>query len=234
MFRLKSFLQPAEKDPYSKKKPPDPQREFYLEENKHYQYTPTQKLNFAASKLLLYKSKGFTFKIFYLSKLLIPIIGVTTLVNSITFLDFTILVAGVAGSITTLGLGHSFLCGRICKEIYLHEDGNHLDFVFSLLGVFSRSVTLPIRDLRSQFMSPLMFMWSLHPIPKNILAGIECEFDHLTPLYTKHNSKFYILYGKPYISHQDLLVNALNGVEINTKAFKGRVVYFRERYNSVR
>lgn len=87
-----------------------------------------------------------------------------------------------------------------------------------------------IEEFRDQRQRLPMLMWSLNPIPKNILAGIECDFNELLPMHANLGSGFYILHGKPQINHQDLLVNCLNGVIIDTKSFQPRVNYFKDRY----
>ena len=87
MFRLKSIFKPDPKDPYSKIKPPEAQREFYLEENKTYQYLPKERIEFIDKKALIFQSKGFCFKFLHLGKLLYPIIGVTTIAMSNVLFD---------------------------------------------------------------------------------------------------------------------------------------------------
>jgi hypothetical protein len=233
MFKPKSLIEPEAADPYSNKKPPDPVREFYLEPNKSYQYLPKDRLNFSNSRLLLYQSRKTTFKFLYLPKVLLPIITAFSLAISSSLLSSALLLELVIISSLGLSLSHSLFACRLLKAIHLHENGENVDLTFRVLQLFSYKTTHAISDFRDQRMGFLMYMWSLHPIPKNLLAGIESEFSELLPMYLKKPFGFYLLHGKPQISHQDVLMNVLNGVSINTKAYKARVNFYRERYQQV-
>ncbi|OMJ66479.1 hypothetical protein SteCoe_36654 [Stentor coeruleus] len=230
MFRLKFLLKKEEQDPYSKKKPPEKQREFYLEEGKYYTYIPKERLVFEDNKLLLYRSWGFTMKFLYQPKILIPFIGTSAIALGSILGNTSLMIVFVGGGAFTFGLLHALFACRIAKEIYLREDGKHIDVKYRLLNFANRTETHKITEFRDQRMTLLMYMWNLHPIPKNILAGIECEFNDIMPLYLKGKIGFYMLHGKPQIYHQDLLINVMNGIDVNTRAFKGKVVYFKERY----
>jgi hypothetical protein len=136
------------------------------------------------------------------------------------------------GSLALAAVHSIFFC-RVAKEINLHEDGDKVEVVYSLLNCFERRKIHQISEFQKQLQHPLMFIWSLHPVPKNILAGIESDLDEMLPMHLNKNFGFYLLHGKPVVNHQDLLINVMNGVIIDTKAFAGRVNYFKDRYREL-
>ena len=228
-FRIRDLFLPAEKDPYSNVKV-DKQREFYLDEGKSYQYIPKTRLNFEKSYLTLYKYRGVSFKVLYLPKVPIPALVTTGLATGGAFGSSMPLIVVSIIVPFALALIHSVLFCRIAKEIHLHEDGDKIDVVYSIMNLVEKRKTHLIKDFSDQRQRVPMLMWSLNPIPKNILAGIECDLGDLMPMHANKNYGFYLLHGKPQIFHQDLLVNCLNGVIIDTKSFQPRVNYFKERY----
>lgn len=233
-FRLfKDLIQREPDDPYSKIKQEKP-REFYLDESKCYQYIPKSRLTFENSYLPLYKYRGTTFKLFYLAKVPLPAfcaIGLNQANFSGSLLPLVYITGFASLAIAAI---HSVLFCRIAKEINLHEDGDKVEVVYRWMNMIDQRKVHNIQEFRNQVQHPLMMMWSLNPVPKNILAGIETEFDNFLPIYLNKPFGFYLLHGKPDVSHQDLLINALNGVIIDTKAFQNRVTYFKDRYRVIK
>ena len=41
----------------------------------------------------------------------------------------------------------------------------------------SRTITVDIGEMRARQQSPLMLLWSLNPIPRNMLGFMESKFD---------------------------------------------------------
>lgn len=232
MFRLKFLFKKEKDDPYSKKKPTS-EREFYLPEGKSYEYLPRERYTFSSNRLLIYESKSFNLKFLYLPKLLLPIIGVTTMAVSNALLDYTLMITGVIYTSAILGIGHSLLGCRVASKVYLHEDGKNIDVHTRILNLVTTVKTHPIKEFQQNYSSLLMFMWNLNPIPKNLIAGIEAPFEELGPMYARRKFGFYLLHGKPREVKEDLLINVLNGVSINTKAAKARVNFFKERYKEI-
>ena len=150
-------------------------------------------------------------------------------VSNIVF-DYSYMIASVSLATFLLGFGHSTLGCRVVTRIHLHEDGKNLDLTLRYFNLIDHTHEVPIAEFRNNYASLLMFMWNLHPIPKNIISGIESPIEELLPMYAKHSYGFYMLHGKPKEVKEEILFNVLNGVQINTKNFKPRVNFFRERY----
>ena len=233
-FRFfKDFMQREPEDPYNKIKQ-EKSREFYLNESQCYQYIPKARLSFENSYLPIYKYRGLTFKLFYLAKVPLPAFFVLGLTQGNAFGSLIPLVylTGFAG--LAVAAIHSIVFCRIAKEINLHEDGDKVEVVYRWMNMIDQRKVHNIKDFRNQVQHPLMMMWSLNPVPKNILAGIEAEMENFLPIYLNKPFGFYLLHGKPEINHQDLLINVLNGVIIETKAFQNRVNYFKDRYRVIK
>jgi hypothetical protein len=232
MLRLKNLFKEVH-DPYSKTKTPETTREFYLDSTKDYIYIPKDRLEFESGKLRIFENKSRTLKVFYMPKLMLPTVGVgsvavgSSLINYAGALSFTLLVS------LAVGILHSTLGCKILTKIDLHEDGKHVDISYRVFNMFEITAKHPISEFKDQYVSMIMLMWSLHPIPKNILSAIESPVEELMPMYLRHEYGFYLLHGKPTVFRPDIFFNIANGVNINTKAFKPKTYFFKGRYKEI-
>ncbi|MEE4248781.1 MAG: hypothetical protein V2I33_25670 [Kangiellaceae bacterium] len=92
-----------------------------------------------------------------------------------------------------------------------------------------------------------MYMWTLHPLPKNILGFLESRMEDIFPVYITPNFfRFYVFWkgqfetdqasrdeAKAYIN-EEVFVNVFNGVCINTYEAHERTYRFGDRYKEVK
>mmetsp|Transcript_6270 Transcript_6270/g.6159 ORF Transcript_6270/g.6159 Transcript_6270/m.6159 type:complete len:149 (+) Transcript_6270:261-707(+) len=126
---------------------------------------------------------------------------------------------------------HAIIGTKILTHIYLHLDGKSVDLRYRIFPFISWTKTYKITDFAGQKSNYLHLIYTLNPIPKNLLGFMECNQQELFPLFWQENAwKFFILARKPSVLNEDLFPNITNGVQIDTSKFRGRVNFFRERY----
>jgi len=231
-FPFRQFCSSFKDDPYSKIKPKDYGREFYLPENKKLLYLPKDEIQFGENaKACIYRNDKFTMKVVYLPKLVMVFLGLSFIYSSNVFMDFGLLSFIVGGGTLATAILHSIIGGRVLNRVDLHQNGLEVDFTYKILPFIKRTTTVKIADLAGKKSSPLMLMWSLNPIPKNILAFLENEARDFFPLYQPINKfQFLLLHRGNSEMNEELFINVMNGVSIDTYKIKNRVHLFKDRY----
>ena len=232
---LRNTFRKFTNDPYSKVKPKKLGREFYLDSSKQYMYTPKQSLSFENSKCLIYQNTNRTLKAMYLPKLFSAVVGLSAVVTSNALLDFTIMISLVLGTTGLVAGTHALLGARVLTHMHLLDSGRQVELTYKFAPFLSRSKVYDISEFKVQKTPILMHMWSLHPVPKNMIAYIEEDFSQLLPLYLSMGQfRFFIVHRKPNYVNEEIVANVTNGVYINTSMNIGRVNYFKDRFYEIR
>lgn len=231
---LKRLIRHLSDDPYSKIKPKFRRKEFYLNSELQYMYTPTERIEFTDGKAQIYSNSKYTLKLAYLPKLCFSVLGLAAVAHSNAMLDFSILIHIVLGITGTLGIGHSVLGARVLNSVYLKEDGRTVDITYKYVPLLTTTKTFAISEFRPRPTPVLMLMWSLNPMPRNMLGFLEAKVDDLLPMYLilkKHS--FFLLHRKPEYVNEEIFANVCNGVSINTRESRRNSPLFKDRYKEI-
>lgn len=229
---FRTFCRSYKDDPYSKIKPKDYGREFYLTPYKKCIYLPKEEIKFGAdAKACVYRNDRPTLKILYLPKLVFVILGISLCYSSNAFMDFSVISFFIGGGTFSIAALHAILGARVLNRVDLHQNGLEVDLTYKILPFVKWTTTHKISELADQKTSLLMHLWSLNPMPKNILSFLENEPREFFPLYQPINRFQFLLLHKGYKEMNDeLLINIMNGVAIDTYKIKNRVHFFKDRY----
>jgi hypothetical protein len=209
--------------------------DFYLDICKNYMYTPRTPLSFdGTGKSLIFASNKQVFKLRYLPKLYFANIGLGAIIHSNSMLNFGPIISLVLGSTWGLGVLHAMTGCKVVKSVRLHDCGTKVDVAYRFLRFMDKTLTFDVVQLREQLKPQLMLMWSLNPLPKNLLSALELEEDLLFPCYFPLDQWNFLLFPKPTEHHKEALINVFNGVSVETTRTLGLAGMFKDRFREIK
>ena len=210
-------------------------REFYIPKSKAMIYTPKDKLEQDEDgKILVYKNSTSRPKWIYLPKLYFPILLMQAITSGNPLMGFGVIFVVAVGGPTVTALTQSTFGARVVNSVHLHGDGQKVDVAYKWAPFLSRTKTYSIADFRNLKSSYLMHLWSLHPIPMNILGFLENKMSDILPCYLcLDNFRFWIFWKNPSFVNEELFINIFNGVSIDTYSKLPVVYKFADRYKEI-
>lgn len=208
--------------------------EFYLDRAKQFMYTPRSPLTFdETGKAPIYLTSKNVFKLRYLPKLYFANLAVGAIISSNAMLNFAPIITIIIGSTWGLGLLHSLTGCKVVKSVKLFDCGTKVEITYRLVRFIDRTIVIPVEDLNAELKSQLMLIWSLNPVPKNLISALELEKDLMFPCYFPLNHWEFLLFPKPSDHHKEAFVNAFNGVAVETTRTIGLTGLFKDRYKEI-
>ena len=188
-------------------------QDFIISRSKQYLYLPSAPLAFTKGKLCLYRHEGFTARGMYLGRVCLAAVSIAAV------LPYASLINTVLLGVTSL---HLLVRCRLVREVRLLESGKDLEIDYSLLPFVRKTVVIPIRDLSNPPNWPLISLWNLKPLGRNMSAMLESPAYELFPWYIPTTSHFYLFPQHPSTCHLDILASALLGAHIETSTVKSK------------
>jgi len=196
--------------------------DFFVSPTQRYCYFPTAALPFNQGKLCLYRHEGWTARGLYLTK-----VYFTAVTFALTLPYDYILNTALLG-LTSV---HLLARCRLVREVRLLESGKELEIDYVQLPFLHRTEVVRIRDLANPPNWPLIRLWSLKPLVRNMTAALETSPEELLPWYVPTAQHFYLFPKHPSTCRLDLLANTLLGVHIDTTTVKPKSHSLSHQYS---
>lgn len=198
--------------------------DFIVSPSQRYRYLPSEPLSFHQGKLCLYRQESRTTRALYLSKVYFA-------AATISFaMPYSFIINTALLGLTCV---HLLARCRLVREVRLLETGKELEIDYVPLPFVQRTEIVSIRDLVNPPESPLMHLWSLKPLSRNMTAVLAAPLEDLLPWYALTDKHFYLFPKSPSTCRFDLLANALLGVHIDPTTVKPKSHSLAHHYLSL-